>query len=64
MVWASGGGGKCMYLTKNPFSLGEGIFLLKLTKKSNLTKKLFFFLGGGGGGGGGGLSKGMVCWVG
>ena len=55
MVWASGGGGKCMYLTKNPFSLGEGIFLLKLTKKSNLTKKLFFFFGGGGGGGGGGV---------
>ena len=22
-----GGGGKCIYLTKNPFSLGEGSFL-------------------------------------
>ena len=30
MVWASGGGGggQCMFLTKNPFYLGEGIFLL------------------------------------
>ena len=35
MVWASvcvggggrGGGGKRIYLTKNPFSVGEGIFL-------------------------------------
>ena len=58
VVWASvcgGRGGKWIYLTKNPFSLGEGIFY-KLTKNPNLTKKLFFF--GGGGGGGGGVIKG------
>ena len=26
-VGVGGGGGKLIYLTKNPFSLGEGIFL-------------------------------------
>ena len=33
MVWTSGGwggvgGGKCMYLTKNPFPLGQDMFIL------------------------------------